>query len=313
MTLTLQAPTRLHFGLIHVPATTDPTPERLFGGLGLMLEHPRIQVSYSPSIPTQEVTGTLASRGCLFLRTIQEKLGRPARGHWSFHGPQEHVGLGVGTALGMSIARLLQPQGSLQELARLADRGKRSGIGMWGFAHGGFLYDPGKTSASELPLPARRVTFPRHWRILLIRPDTTTRWHGQNERDAFNRTRSAQQAMALSQSMTHLAESAILPAVEQAHFKEFSVAIQEFNRKAGEPFLAEQQGIYSSQEVTAVIDHCLKLGVVGVGQSSWGPTVFAITESEDQAEYLRRQLEERLPLSTHYLITSAAHTGAVSS
>ena len=36
-------------------------------------------------------------------------------------------------------------------------------------------------------------------------------------------------------------------------------------------------------------------GVAGVGQSSWGPTVFALTESQSTAEELARRLVEQCP------------------
>jgi len=44
----VDAPTRLHFGLLHVPTETEEAPpQRRYGGLGLMLASPRVTVQVS--------------------------------------------------------------------------------------------------------------------------------------------------------------------------------------------------------------------------------------------------------------------------
>ena len=77
---------------------------------------------------------------------------------------------------------------------------------------------------------------------------------------------------------------------EAADYPTFADSLHEYNRLAGAVFADAQGGDYSSSEVTAVIERIRALGVPAVGQSSWGPTVFAITPDADRADWLARQL-----------------------
>ncbi len=63
----------------------------------------------------------------------------------------------------------------------------------------------------------------------------------------------------------------------------FGEAVFEFNRRAGEPFAAAQGGAYAGPEVEAVVATIRGQGVKGVGQSSWGPSVFSVVRSAADA------------------------------
>src|SRR5262245_40014863 len=112
MTVRVVAPCRLHFGLLHVPVPglthwPDGTPIRQFGGMGLMVESPSVTVEYTPDEPSS-VEGSLADRARGTLLLLQQKLdGRASpSGRLVAEGPPEHVGLGVGTALSLALARV---------------------------------------------------------------------------------------------------------------------------------------------------------------------------------------------------------------
>ena len=69
---------------------------------------------------------------------------------------REHAGLGTGTQLSLAVARLLialagRPDPTRDELVALTGRGRRSGIGLHGFALGGLiaLLVPGKAHAQQ--------------------------------------------------------------------------------------------------------------------------------------------------------------------
>jgi predicted sugar kinase len=52
-------------------------------------------------------------------------------------------------------------------------------------------------------------------------------------------------------------------------------------------------------------------GVRCLGQSSWGPTGFAVVESEERARELRSQCEQRLPRAgLEFLVLQARNRGA---
>ena len=168
MTVRIVAPCRLHFGLLHVPITgfdhwPDGRPVRKFGGLGLMIDGPNVTVEIG-----NRIGGNAHARASGFIKAIQaqrpeyrERIERLSL--WA-ESPAEHIGLGVGTALGMAVARAtcaaLHLELPYRELAKLVGRGQRSGIGVHGFETGGFLFDEGKWHDDDLPTIRERLTLP---------------------------------------------------------------------------------------------------------------------------------------------------------
>src|SRR5579872_334692 len=104
------APSRLHFGLFHVPVGGEPQEvERSFGGVGLMIDTPGLAVTVKPSDAWQ-FEGPLASRAqtfaVKFMQTVSEEHRRPFQVLVE-RCPKEHTGLGVGTQLGLAVAKAL--------------------------------------------------------------------------------------------------------------------------------------------------------------------------------------------------------------
>lgn len=283
MTVTVRAASRLHFGLLNVPVPGQIV-ERSFGGLGLMIDRPGVTVSASESNEWLFM-GSLAKRA----KSFAERVGHPTPLAIVADGPPEHIGLGVGTALGMTVAAaLMRFKGEMiptDSLAQVCGRGERSGIGVHGFLHGGLVVDRGKRVGEPLS-KCQSLTVPDHWRVVLVRPRVTGVWHGEAERVAFARERSLAESNRTTDRLTALLDSDVIPAVNRCDFASFASAIGEYNRNAGEPFASDQGGTYSSCAVEEWIDRLQALGLNGVGQSSWGPTVFAFVETPDEAERL---------------------------
>lgn len=321
--MTVVAPCRLHFGLFHVPVdglTHWPagTPVRKFGGLGLMVRTPAVRVSGTMTGEFAPAVGTLRGRATEVARLVSDKITLPYSNGSYLHvradGPPEHVGLGVGTALSLAVARtarsLLHELGDTTEPdARLLGRGQRSGIGLYGFRHGGFIVDDGKV-ADELPRVRERIEFPVAWRIVLVRPPVAAAWHGPAERSAFHRRRPAADALATTARLLRTANEYVIPALKAADFDTFAASLTEFNRAAGEPFRADQGGPYAGPAVSEMIKELLSWNVRGVGQSSWGPTVFAMTPSEEEAERLAARVRARFPNVADVTFTAADNEGA---
>ena len=181
---------------------------------------------------------------------------------------------------------------------------------MYGFRFGGFLVDDGKDVSDDLPRYYPRPDFPPSWRVVLVRPPTPPTWYGDRERTAFARTRPADKALSLTDRLRSLAYDTVVPAVRGADFDTFAASIFEFNRLAGEPFHDDQGGPYASPEMACVIDELMEMGAVGVGQSSWGPTVFAFCRDVDEAEHLATRARERFSSATDVTVTAANNTGA---
>ncbi len=294
------APSRLHFGLLNVPCG-DIDAGRRFGGCGLMIDAPGVAVRVERS----ELWSHEGPSGARALKFAQQVTDDPQRVVVESC-PPEHVGLGVGTSLGLAVARAIHPELSSIELAQRIGRGDRSGIGIHGFDRGGFIVDGGKRDA-EIPLLVGRYEFPPDWRVAIFIPQSTSPWHGQRERDAFARLRGDR----AFERMEPLLTREIVPALSKCEFERFCRAIHEYNRLAGLPFAEEQGGIYAGTATTAIVDAILGLGFPGAGQSSWGPTVFAITEDPDQAEYLAATIRGRFSGLRSADVVKASTTGAV--
>jgi beta-ribofuranosylaminobenzene 5'-phosphate synthase len=85
----------------------------------------------------------------------------------------------------------------------------------------------------------------------------------------------------------------ILPAVMESQFQAFAEGIGEVQRTVGQYFAGFQRGLFSSERVAAVMELLKAQGAVGVGQSSWGPTGFALAENAQQAAAMLAAVNER--------------------
>jgi beta-ribofuranosylaminobenzene 5'-phosphate synthase len=284
VTVRVAAASRLHFGLVRVPGPGEP-PGRRYGGLGLMVDRPGVTVTAEPAA-AWTFAGSLAARA----ESFRERLGPPTPYTVTADGPPEHVGLGVGTALGLAVAAALTAGDGVprspEALAILTSRGGRSGVGVHGFGHGGLIVDRGKPSGA-VTSECQSVPFPPAWRVVLIRPAVAPAWFGSAEFRAFSRIQSAEGSV---ERLERLRDGAILPAVARGDFGTFAESLYEYNRLAGAPFAADQGGTYAGPTVTATVGRLRSWGVTGVGQSSWGPTVFAFAESEREAGELVERL-----------------------
>jgi beta-ribofuranosylaminobenzene 5'-phosphate synthase len=312
-------PCRLHFGLLHVPTSPDD-PHRRFGGMGMMIDGPHIAVRLELA-SEWHAEGPSAERALHFAQLVADQLSAEVRQPLRIvveECPPEHVGLGVGTQLGLAIAEATHRalSGSLtspQQLAHLVKRGMRSGIGVHGYEHGQLILDAGK-HPKEPNCPSvivGRYQVPQAWRVVLVRPPSTARWHGSSERSAFARSRNLDDATRATDRLARLALLGILPALATNDFDTFGEALFDFNRVAGESFAEDQGGIYASRQVEEVIGTLRRWGVQGVGQSSWGPTVFAFTRDADAATRLCRRIREELPTMEDVRLATPAEQGRV--
>ncbi|HJZ55064.1 MAG TPA: hypothetical protein VKE74_08895 [Gemmataceae bacterium] len=300
------APSRLHFGLFHVPTdgfTHWPTtgggpglPVRAFGGVGLMVDQPGVVVTVRPA-DSWQFEGMLASRAQVFALRFTASLPEADRRPFQVlveRCPAEHTGLGVGTQLGLAVARALAEETGLGglsavELATRVGRGERSAIGVHGFDRGGLIVEPGKVPGEAISPLLTRVQLPEAWRVALLIPPAPGPWHGSRERQAFAEVRTSGQTDALCR----IALLGMLPAAVAGDLEGFGEAVHEFNRRAGEPFAAVQGGAYAGAEVAELIAAVRACGVRGVGQSSWGPAVFAVVGSDADAVGLIREFRGR--------------------
>src|SRR5262249_2101823 len=102
----------------------------------------------------------------------------------------------------------------------------------------------------------------------------------------------------------------MLPAVVERDLPTFGEALYDFNRRVGETFRPWQGGIYAHPQAEAIVEFIRGQGVAGAGQSSWGPTLFAVAGPE-RAAALAQALCRRFDLgSDEILVTQADNHGA---
>jgi beta-RFAP synthase len=271
---------------------------RQFGGVGAMLDSPAVEVTIRPAL-------TFSVRGALRYRV--EEFAAAALRHWNVHvepcceilveSPPDHIGLGAGTQLGLSVAaglrRFLEmPELTIDQLAASVERGARSAIGTHGFQHGGLLVDAGKTAGECLGQLFQRIEIPMEWRFVLVRIEGARGLAGDREADAFARLPPV--PAEVSNELWRIVRSEMLPAIQRRDCPACGEAIFRFGRLAGQCFAPIQGSAFATAETARLIEEIRDQGVPGVGQSSWGPTVFAVTHDHLAAETLVRWLRESL-------------------
>lgn len=304
--ITVKSTARLHMGFFDLHGGLG----RKFGGIGLSLAAPAIELTaISAGKEKAQATGAFSVPAATVARAsaIAEQLINKLQlaGGVSLNIQQhipEHAGLGSGTqlalAVGAAINELYQLKLSTAQIAELTGRGGRSGIGIAAFDHGGLLIDGGRVSAAasgkalpKVPPLLARYDFPEHWRILLILDTSQPGIHGEDELEAFNRLPVFSENLA-----AHLCRHVLMqamPALVEQDLTAFGNSIQELQAHVGDYFAPAQGGRYASRQVGAVLGHLERMGVACFGQSSWGPTGFAVFETESNAKSMQDALQQQ--------------------
>jgi predicted sugar kinase len=156
----------------------------------------------------------------------------------------------------------------------------------------------------------RRVAIPAEWRIVLTAPPRRRGLSGSSEHAAFDRLPSV--PAEVTTRLEALAEDQILPAARTRDLDAFGEAVYQYGRLSGGCFASVQGGPYASAEIAACVTAIRASGVRGVGQSSWGPTVFALTANELAASELALALRQDACWRDYEIaITAPDNRGAV--
>ena len=291
--VTLRAPGRLHLGFLDPAASLG----RRFGSLGLVIEGFETEVALCAASANQVVAVGLAEqaeidRARAHLQRLQQHSGRHEPLHLTLlRVLPAHAGFGSGTQLALAIGRAFAQWHGLAvttpALAQWLGRGARSGIGIAGFEHGGLLVDggPGGEGAqlTSAPLLAR-LPLPEAWRVLVVQDKAQRGLSGADEREAIASLAPLPQSLAAD--ICHQVLMRVLPGAAGAEFAPFAAGINHIQRRLGAHFAPAQGGsAYTSAAVGRLLE---AIGAAGhgaaIGQSSWGPTGFAILPSQAQAE-----------------------------
>ena len=274
--VTVDAPARLHLGFLDLAGDLG----RRFVSLGVTIE--RLSTSVILERATKErVEGFEAQRVVAILDRLRRHWDVPPLHVAVTKAIPAHAGLGSGTqlglAVGMAAARLLAIPTDATHVAAMLDRGSRSGIGAAAFAQGGFLLDGGKGPATAVPPLIARLSVPEGWRFLLLLDSRRSGLAGAPERQAFAELPPF--TAALAARLCRLTLARLLPAVAEADIDAAGAAIGEIQAAVGDHFAQAQGGRFTSSAVADALAWLHGQGISGLGQSSWGPTGFALIEA----------------------------------
>lgn len=298
---------RLHFGLYGF----GDRLVRRFGGAGVMVDWPLVvratwrdterRAERSGAVDVTAVgSGSLVERAVDFAkrwweaeRSEADRLPVEKRGGSIAievpEGPDEHVGLGLGTQLGMAVSaalfRLVHDEvPGLERCAVRVGRGLRSAVGSYGFFYGGMIVDQGKRGDESLSPLQARLDLPDDWRWVLLRPAAPEGLFGEAEREAFAKLPSMDEHQ--TDALRRTVAERLIPAAAAGDFAVFSETLYDYGRRAGEAFASVQGGAYRNASIAAWVDRLRAWRQAGVGQSSWGPTLFAVCDGQESAEGL---------------------------
>ena len=260
--------------------------------------------------------------------------------------PPMHSGLGVGTQLATAVAQLtlLAVQDDLsanvtshtndvEKLAWLSGRGKRSAIGLHGFLHGGLVRDLGYatntdsehatlTTQSEAhrlatvatsqlnenagrPVHTQGCLLPRDWMVVLCCSCNSGDVHGKLEDQLIGRA--AAHTNPHRERMLSLSNEA-LQAAQSDDFLGFAQVLDEYMELASRLFASVQAGRYRDAQTAFCVEQLQLVGLSGVGQSSWGPTVFGFAPNSERAQVAADQLSAALDSNNYRIVIARPKT-----
>jgi predicted sugar kinase len=103
-----------------------------------------------------------------------------------------------------------------------------------------------------------------------------------------------------------------LPGVVEADLDAFGGAVGRIQARVGDHFAAVQGGRFASPGVSRVLEWLGSHGLKAVGQSSWGPTGFAVCPSEPIAHRLMEEAQVRFgrEFGLDFAVTRGRNCGA---
>lgn len=280
-TVSVAASARLHLGFLNLNGGV----QRRYGsvGVGITGFSTVVHASHSGALDIRGADDGYIAR---ISQTVLDhfRIDSGVRVEVEEHIPR-HQGLGSGTqmalAVGAAITGLYGIRAGVEELAVATGRGGRSGVGMGVFQHGGFIVDSGKTGAHRPPTLIFRHDFPEQWQFVLVMDEEAGGISGEEELKAFNSLPDMSPAAGAEICQQVLME--MLPGIIENDCRQFGASVGRIQASIGEYFSAVQGGMFASDRVRQTLELLLENEATGIGQTSWGPTGFAVFPDKKSA------------------------------
>ena len=297
------APARLHLGLVKL--TDAPT----FAAAGLSLCKPSLKLRMSLTDEEQPPSAALEAANAI-LRHVGGDIRVKVE---TLETLPAHHGFGSGTRVALAAAlgalALAGKEMEIMEAARVTGRGTRSAMGITLFREGGLAWDvEGKI---------KRAPAPDDCRVILIYPKVAegegAGLSGGVEETAIRAVSrlTEHDYMLLRLDLAGLYRLAIPgPGDDDSErFDTFAMAVETLQRLATEQFGPAQGGAASTTAGRAILKRLREeMGVKACGQSSWGPVLFAITQTPEEAQNLAETLSA-MPETVNTVVTPITNHG----
>jgi beta-ribofuranosylaminobenzene 5'-phosphate synthase len=282
---TVRTGARLHLGFQNLSLAHD----RLYGGVGLAVAEPAIELQVRPA------DGVTCDDDAVepYVAEAVEALDVPGAAVTVTERFERHVGLGSGTQLALAslrgVARAHDRDVDVRALAPAVGRGGRSGVGVATFERGGFVVDAGHPTERftavappagdwTVPRPIVARPIPEDWRFVLVTPEAEPGPSGPPE-DERMRAVVERADPGIADEIATLLTRRLLPAVAEGDRAAFGRAAARLGRLNGAWYADEQGGVYRPPAGRIVEALDAVSAIDGAGQSSWGPTVYGVTDA----------------------------------
>lgn len=290
----LFSPARIHLGFLEM----NQSLPRFFGSLGLTISKYgfEIEIKSSDKFKVVSPDSNLKKKVLSILLKFQKKMKIQFCEIKVNKFIPQHIGLGSGTQLSLSVGYLVSLffdlKMTIDEIAVFLKRGKRSGIGIQSFKRGGFAVDLGKKKKSTgTPLELINLKWPDEWKIILIFQNKKEGVSGNSEIFEFKKV----DLLPIKKNNCSELLLKVIPGIMEKDFKTFCQGIQLIQENMSETFYGDKR-IFASKKIRQLSKNILKNKICGYGQTSWGPTSFIFCENSKKRNELLKSLEKYINL-----------------
>lgn len=318
----IKSPARLHFGQLDLNGDIG----RIYGGSGVGIKEPYCKMKFKKSNKiivkgkkSKEVKKTLEK-----LVVILREKNLLNKNNGVLVEVENilpfHSGLGSGTQIGLTLAEGINNLYNLNldkfKIAELVDRKhSRSAIGFGVFYFGGFIADGGRITEEKendnyLPPILFKEKIPEDWYFIIIIPSLDKeKMAGKKEIKTFKELEKMN--IETSAENCHHLLLGMLPALKEKNLKTFSYHLNRIEDNVGDYFSEIQSGKYTSKYAQEIIAFLEANDVLGRGQSSWGPSLYALFANKKRAKKIKDDILTKFKTKINKIyITSAANKGA---
>ncbi len=285
---------------------------RVDGGIGLTLQSPNFIIAFS-----DECEENFLFAGPSQYEYIVKNVIKDVSKYYGLHFPNleiiveqiipEHIGMGSKTqflmAIALGLCTLRNIEYKITDLAKIVGRGGTSGIGYMAFETGKFIVDLGHSfgpnheketflpsSASNAPpaMPFVQLHFPEEWDILLLQLDVEPGANNLEEVNIFQKY--CPLPTSEVQAISHRILMQLIPSIISQDLEGLASALSFVSTHGFKNVEISLQHQYVQDTITFISEY----HKVPVGMSSFGPTIFIISDTSEKTEKIIESLEKFL-------------------